>query len=109
MNKVLGKISKIKFGNIGYQGGQFGLMLILESDQGHVTAEIAGGWIFERSDGAKWTESDRIVAHGEMAVKVMKIMRDANINNINDLVGKPVEITFNGMTLQDWRILTEVI
>jgi hypothetical protein len=36
-------------------------------------------------------------------------LKDAKVNSVDELKGKPVEVTFDGNMLKEWRILTEVL
>ena len=38
-----------------------------------------------------------------------KTLKEAKVSDVKDLVGVPVEIEFEGNSLKDWRILTEVL
>jgi hypothetical protein len=38
-----------------------------------------------------------------------KLLKDSNVNSVDKLKGVPVEVTFDGNMLKDWRILTEVL
>ena len=57
----------------------------------------------------KWTEADRDRQNADMCRKVDSILGDAKVNCVQQLKGKPVEITLDGNSLKEWRILTEVL
>jgi hypothetical protein len=40
---------------------------------------------------------------------VSKLLKDAKVSSVDELKGKPVEVTFDGNMLKEWRILTEVL
>jgi hypothetical protein len=40
---------------------------------------------------------------------VSKLLKEAKVNSVDKLKGIPVEVTFDGNILKDWRILTEVL
>jgi hypothetical protein len=40
---------------------------------------------------------------------VSTLLKEAKVNSVDMLKGKPVEVTFDGNTLKSWRILTEVL
>jgi hypothetical protein len=44
-----------------------------------------------------------------MVERIDKILTDAKVDSVDKLKGKPVEVTFDGTTLKDWRILKEVL
>lgn len=59
--------------------------------------------------GTKWTENERQLKFGEIMTDISKLMRKAKVSNLNDLVGKPVEIMSESNRLKSWRILEEVL
>jgi hypothetical protein len=61
------------------------------------------------SEHSKWSESDRDVWYAEIMRYVSKLLRDAKVDSVEKLKGKPIEATFDGNTLKEWRILTEVL
>lgn len=40
---------------------------------------------------------------------VAKILKDAKVNYVSELLGKPVEVTLEDGIFKDFRILTEVL
>jgi hypothetical protein len=44
-----------------------------------------------------------------MVERIDKILTDAKVYSVDKLKGKPVELTFDGNMLKEWRILTEVL
>jgi len=40
---------------------------------------------------------------------VSKLLKEAKVDNVDKLKGIPVEVTFDGMMLKEWRVLTEVL
>ena len=109
-DKVLGKIESVEFGLGGYQGAQLGIGFSL-SGGGYGTSDFWGFWDYSiKSDKyCKWAEEDRTNYFGEIMQKISKLLKDAKVNEINKLKGKPVEIEFESNTLKSWRILTEVL
>lgn len=112
--KRIGKITAVSFGVGGYQDAAFGLSLTFESKRGAwgVGTFINGGWCPGRIDPdkhCKWTEEDRRKTMADMCYKIAETLNAANATDVAHLVGKPVEVTFDGNTLKDWRILTEAI
>ena len=111
MEKRLGKIQSIKFGIGGYQDAMIGLHITLGSTGWGVT-DTKSAWDAEtvqHTEHCKWTEKDRDAQYAEILRYVSKLLNEANVTNVNDLKGKPVEVTFNGNLLKEWRILTEVL
>jgi hypothetical protein len=115
MEKVLGKISKVRFGIGGYQDMMLGLFIEFSADSWVVSDGSLAAWdstIVPHRDHHKWTELARDAHFAAIMRKISKLLNDAKVQDINDLVGKPVELTFDtgGVgALQGWRLLTEVI
>jgi hypothetical protein len=40
---------------------------------------------------------------------VSKLLKEAKVDSVEKLKGKPIEATFDGNMLKEWRILTEVL
>lgn len=109
MEKRLGKIESVKFGLGGYQGVMLGIHFTLGAN-GWGVGDSRAQWDAEMiSEHAKWTESDRDVWYAEIMRYVSKLLKDAKVDSVDKLKGKPVEVTFDGNTLKEWRILTEVL
>ena len=106
--KRLGKIQSIKIGDGGYQDAMFGVSFTL-GGSGWGVGDFWGTWGIERSDYCKWTEQDRQAEIAKTFWRLKTIMDDAKVHNANDLKDVPVEVTFDGNTLKEWRILTEVV
>ncbi len=104
----LGKISKVYFGK---RDGRIGLWLTL-----------SGNWCVDTSydcwdpeeitpdnENYKWTEKDR----EEIMIKIMRtiseLLKKAKVNDVNDLLNKPIEFTSEKGLLKSWRILEEVL
>ena len=54
-------------------------------------------------------QEDRRKTMADMCYKIAETLNAAAVEDVAKLVGKPVEVTFEGNTLKDWRILTEAI
>ena len=111
MEKKLGKIESVSFGLGGYQGTMLGLHVTL-GDGSWGVSDTKGNWDSEQiecSDHCKWTESDRDEWFAEIMRYVSKLLKDAKVSSVDELKGKPVEVTFDGNMLKEWRILTEVL
>ena len=61
------------------------------------------------TEHTQWSESDRDKWFADIMRYVSKLLKDAKVDSVEKLKGKPVEVTFNGNTLKEWRILTEVL
>lgn len=108
MKKELGKIKEFSFGKGGYDNAMIGFTIDL-GGEGWGVGDFWGHWS-HRLETAQWSEKDRLLKLGEISLKVAQLLKDANTDNLNNLIGKPVEVTFNdNNTLDSWRILKEVI
>lgn len=109
--KEFGRIKSVRFGFGGYQECEFGLFLELGGTAWGVNTSISGGWSTRIKHGqySKWTEEGRSKQYDEMCRKLQDVLTKAKVENVDGLIGKPVEVTFDGMALKDWRILEEVL
>jgi hypothetical protein len=111
MEKKLGKIESVSFGLGGYQECNLGLSVTLGNGSWGV-GDFRGGWDAESikwSENCKWTESDRSKNYDDTMRYLSKLLKDAKVTSVDKLKGIPVEVTFDGNTLKEWRILTEVL
>lgn len=108
MEKRLGKISSVHFGYVGYQDMQFGLQLEFQSQGWGVSTSISDAWALDIKPGP-WTEEDRDSGYAKTMRELNRIMREAKVYDVNRLKGIPVELTFEGNVLKDWRVLSEVL
>lgn len=106
--KELGKIKHASFGLGGYQDCQIGLWLTFGGEAWGVSAG-EGAWATTRTEHCKWTEEDRVREAGKAAMKLAGLLQAAHKMDVSELVGVPVEVTFDGNRLTDWRLLTEVL
>lgn len=112
MEKLLGKIESVSVGLGGYQGSMLGLHLTFSSRTGGWgvgSSRAAWGPDVRWSPQCKWTETGRSAEYAEIMRFIGSLLIDAKVDNVNDLVGVPVECTFENGSLKEWRILTEVI
>lgn len=110
-SKQLGKIVNVKFGHIGYQQAIMGLSLTLNGGGFFVNTEIVGGWSssVKCDKHSEWTEEDRNIERVKMVCEIDELLQKAKVDDVMKLVGKPVEMTSEGMKLVSWRILEEVL
>jgi hypothetical protein len=102
MEKKLGKIESVRFGHGGYQDACIGLSVTLGN----------GSWdpeMIKCTEHTKWTEEDRTNNIGEAVRFVSKLLKEAKVDSVDKLKGVPVEVTFDGNLLKEWRVLTEVL
>jgi hypothetical protein len=111
MEKRLGKIEAVSFGLGGYQGAMLGLHVTL-GDGSWGVGDSKSNWDSEQikwTENTQWTESQRDVYYSEIMRYVSKLLKEAKVDSVDKLKGKPVEVTFDGNQLVEWRILTEVL
>jgi len=111
MEKKLGKIQNVKFGLGGYQDSMIGLHVTL-GNNGWGVVDSKSAWdaeLIEWTDNCKWTEDDRNRQYSEILRYLSKLLKEAKVDSIDKLKGIPIEVTFNGNLLKEWRILSEVL
>ena len=111
MEKKLGKIESVSFGLGGYQGAMLGLHVTLGNGSWGV-GDSRANWDAEQikwSEHTKWTEGERDGWYAEIMRYVSSLLKDAKVDSVDKLIGKPVEVTLVGNQLKSWRILTEVL
>lgn len=112
MEKKLGKIESVSFGLGGYQGAMLGLHVTLSVGVGVFVGDSRANWDAEQikwTEHTQWSEEDRDGWYSEIMRYVSSLLKDAKVDTVDKLKGKPVEVTFDGNTLKEWRILTEVL
>lgn len=105
MRKELGKIKRVDFGFGGYQEVMLGAHFVLGgSDWG-----VGDSWCFFSPD-LKDASEDALKFFGSVCVRLGTLLREAQVENLKELLGVAVEVTFedNGK-LHSWRILKEVL
>ena len=108
MRKELGKIQRFDIGLGGYDGAMFGLSVGLGAS-GWGVGDFIGTWSRKPDANCKWTEAEQLKLWGDMCRLVADLMVKAKVQTAADMVGIPVEVTFNGQKLESWRILEEVL
>jgi hypothetical protein len=58
------------------------------------------------SDSFREVRNSHIV---DLIRHIAKVLEDAKVDSISELVGKPVEVTIRMNIVDDWRILAEVL
>ncbi|HEY5563888.1 MAG TPA: hypothetical protein VIK72_19405 [Clostridiaceae bacterium] len=94
------KLAKIKSVRFGYSEYLFGLTLGI----GGEGWGVVGSYYYNPS--YKGHEDNGMVT---MMDNVQKMLKDANVETVDKLLNKPIECTFDGNILKEFRILTEVI
>lgn len=110
-NVNLGKITHASFGYGGYQDCCIGLNLTFAGEAWGVS-DFIGGWDWnrmERSERSQWTEAERDAANLKAMRKLSNVLTAAKKQHVGELVGTPVEVTFDVNRLCSWRVLHEVV
>ena len=108
MEKILGKIDFAEFGTFKDRpfliGIQFGFLI------GGYGVMDGGKYTVNISKDCHWdSSSEREHAITLSIERVAQLLKDAKVNYVSELIGKPVEVTLEGSCFKDFRILTEVI
>lgn len=106
--KILGKITKVNFGQVRDYPFLFGLQLDFKLGDGNYIG-CGSRYTINISKECRWEESERNAAVVKMVEELDKILKDAKVNYVSDLVNKPVEVVIESNTFKDFRILTEVL
>lgn len=107
MKTQLGKLQKVKLGDGGYDDAMFGVSFTIGGD-GWGVQDFWGMWQ-ARSSSAQYTQEKFEQSHADTYTKIRELMKSAKVRDFNDLVGIPVECTFDNGLLKGWRVLTEVL
>lgn len=106
--KVLGKIVSAEYGMVIDYPFLFGLQLRFHLGDG--TSIGCGSKYTENiGEACKWTKEERQYGITKSVDEVHKILKDAKVYYVSQLVGKPVEVTIDRNCFKDFRILTEVL
>lgn len=106
--KILGKITKAEYGMVRDYPFLFGLQLYFSLGDG-TSVGCGGKYTINIAEGCKWTTEDRRCEITESVDEVYRILKDAKVNFVSELVGKPVEVEIEKNTFKNFRILTEVL
>lgn len=108
-NITLGKITEATFGKDADRGFLFGLSLTF-SLGGSAYVGDGSKYMENISEACGWdNEQQRQQRFMSNLEQLNKILTDAKVNSVHELIGKPVEVTLVNSTFKDFRILTEVI
>lgn len=108
MRKELGKIQRFEIGMGGYDEAMFGMSVTL-GGQGWGVGDFDGTWSHKPDHNHKWTVEDQSKVWSDMCRRVLDLMKKAKVKTTAEMVGIPVEVTFEGNKLSSWRILEEVL
>lgn len=107
MKKVLGKIDFAEFGIM--KDHPFLMGLQLGFSMGGIGVMDGGKYTVNISSDCRWDDQKRQETITRKIEDLYKILKDAKVNYVSQLIGKPVEITLHDNCFQDFRILTEVL
>lgn len=106
--KFLGKITFAEFGTVRHYPFFMGLQLQFSFDGCGIGC--GGKYTENMSKSCKWEYPEkRQITITEKIDMLYEILKQAKVNYVSQLVGKPVEITIVNNTFSDFRILTEVL
>ncbi|WP_149692918.1 hypothetical protein [Bacillus cereus] len=107
--KYLGKIVKAEFGTHRNRPFLMGLQLEFRFD-GNSGVNCGGKHLINVSDHCNWDSEEQKNAAFQKVIKdVHKILEEAKVNTVSELVGKPIEIIIEDQMYKSFRILTEVL
>lgn len=107
ITKELGKITFAEFGTVRNYPFLIGLQLGFRMDGSGVMD--GGKYTVNISPECKWKEMNREATIIKSIEEVNRILKDAKVNYVSELLNKPVEVTIEDNTFKDFRILTEVL
>lgn len=105
--KELGKITFAEFGTSKAYPFLIGLQLCFKIESGGIGD--GGKYTVNISPECKWEELNREATITKYIEEVDRILEDAKVNYVSELLNKPVEVTMEGNTFKDFRILAEVL
>lgn len=107
VTKELGKITFAEYGTIRDYPYYIGLQLGFRMNG---SAVMDGGkYTVNIRPECKWNELNRDATVTKTIEEVNRILKDAKVNYVSELINKPVEVTMEDNTFKDFRILTEVL
>lgn len=106
--KILGKIDFAQFGTVTDYPFLIGLQLGFKLGDGGGIMD-GGKYTVNISKACKWSEQERGIAVVSAIEDVYKLLNDAKVNYVSQLINKPVEVTIESRAFKSFRILTEVL
>lgn len=106
--RFLGKIIWAEYGMVPDCPLWFGLQLLFKlGDSSYI--DCGGKYTENIGEACEWTTEERQCGITKSVDEVHKILKDAKVDYVSQLVGKPVEVEIDGNTFRSFRILTEVL
>ena len=107
LEKRLGKIDFVEFGSMRDYPFQLGLQLGFSMSGSGVMD--GGKYTVNMSPDYFWEIGTRHSNLAESLERLEKILKDAKVNYVSELLEKPVEVTLEDGIFKDFRILTKVL
>jgi len=104
IQKRLGKITKAQFGRYPDRPFLFGLQLEFGFKGSGVGC--GGKYTVNISDNCRWERQEKLEAIDRAISHLNKILEDANVNYVSELIGRPVEVTLEDSMFKDFRIFS---
>lgn len=108
INKMIGEITSAEFGTVQYKPFLMGLKLEFRLTDGTVIGN-SGKYIVSTTTAYELSSDGRRKRITAMVDAIRGVLKDSKVNNVSDLIGKPVEVTMENNIFKDFRILTEVL
>lgn len=105
--KMLGKIDFAEFGTVKDYPFLIGLQLGFSMGGCGVCDGLK--YTVNVSKECRWEHGEREQKITAAVEDVAKILKDAKVNYVSELINKPVEVTLDGNCFSSFRILTEVL
>ena len=106
--KILGKITCAEFGQIVDYPFLFGLQLYFSLGDG-TSIGCGSRYTVNINEQCGWDKFDIQEALMTDIYELNKILNDAKVSHVSQLINKPVEVEIENNTFKDFRILTEVL
>ena len=107
LDKRLGKIDFAEFGTVKDYPFLMGLQLGFSMSGSGVMDGCK--YTVNMSPDCRWEVGTRHTNLAESLDFVAKILKDAKVNYVSELLGKPVEVTLEDGVFKDFRILTDLL
>lgn len=107
VTKELGKITFAEYGTMRDYPFLIGLHLCFK--MGSSGIGDGGKYTVNISPECNWKDLNREAAITKTIEYIDRILEDAKVNYVSELLNKPVEVTIENNTFKDFRILTEVL
>lgn len=107
MEKLLGKIDFAEFGTIKEHPFLIGLQLRFSING--IGVMNCGKYTVNITQQCRWVNNNQEETVTKLVEYIYKILNDAKVHYVSQLVGKPVEVTLDHNCFKDFRILKEVL